>query len=95
MACDKAGIKYLHGVECYLTEQLYEYPDANELWREAQSGRNEQDAKKALAEMMESGKKKVRDNYHTILIAKNYDGILEINNLVSLSNRDDHFNYIV
>lgn len=93
MACDKAGIKYLHGVECYLTEQLYEYPDANELWREAQSGRNEQDAKKALADMMESGKKKVRDNYHTILIAKNYDGILEINNLVSLSNRDDHFYY--
>lgn len=93
MACDKAGIKYIHGVECYLTEQLYEYPDANELWREAQSGRNEQDAKKALAEMMESGKKKVRDNYHTILIAKNYDGILEINNLVSLSNRDDHFYY--
>lgn len=93
MACDKAGIKYLHGVECYLTEQLYEYPDANELWREAQPGRNEQDAKKALAEMMESGKKKVRDNYHTILIAKNYDGILEINNLVSLSNRDDHFYY--
>lgn len=93
MACDKAGIKYLHGVECYLTEQLYEYPDANELWREAQSGRNEQDAKKVLAEMMESGKKKVRDNYHTILIAKNYEGILEINNLVSLSNRDDHFYY--
>lgn len=93
MACDKAGIKYLHGVECYLTEQLYEYTDANELWREAQSGRNEQDAKKVLAEMMESGKKKVRDNYHTILIAKNYDGILEINNLVSLSNRDDHFYY--
>ena len=93
MACDKAGIKYLHGVECYLTEQLYEYPDANELWREAQSGKNEQDAKKVLAEMMESGKKKVRDNYHTILIAKNYDGILEINNLVSLSNRDDHFYY--
>lgn len=93
MACDKAGIKYLHGVECYLTEQLYEYPDANDLWREAQSGRNEQDAKKVLAEMMESGKKKVRDNYHTILIAKNYEGILEINNLVSLSNRDDHFYY--
>lgn len=93
MACDKAGIKYLHGVECYLTEQLYEYPDANELWREAQSGRNEQDAKKVLAEMMESGKKKVRDNYHTILIAKNYEGILEINNLVSLSNRDGHFYY--
>ena len=93
MACDKAGIKYLHGVECYLTEQLYEYPDINDLWYEAQQGRSEEEAQKELSDLMESGKKKVRDNYHTILIAKNYDGILEINNLVSLSNREDHFYY--
>ena len=93
MACDKAGIKYLHGVECYLTEQLYEYPDVNDLWYEAQQGRSEEEAQKELSDLMESGKKKVRDNYHTILIAKNYDGILEINNLVSLSNREDHFYY--
>ena len=56
--CDEKGIKYLHGVECYLTETLAE---------------------------------KVRDNYHTILIAKNYDGVLEINTLVSKSSQEDHF----
>ena len=38
---------------------------------------------------------KKRDNYHCILIAKNYDGIKEINKLVSKSfNRNDnHFHY--
>lgn len=58
VACKKAGIKYLHGVELYLTRQL---------------------------------EPKVRDNYHTILIAKNMDGLREINALVSLSNHKDHF----
>ena len=46
MYCDAKGIKYIHGVECYLTEQL---------------------------------EPKVRDNYHTILLAKNYEGVKEIN----------------
>lgn len=36
---------------------------------------------------------KVRDNYHTILIAKNFDGVKEINSLVDLSTRDDHVYY--
>lgn len=58
--CEKHGIKYLHGVECYLTETL---------------------------------KEQVRDNYHTILIAKNLDGVKEINSLVSLSNEPSHFYY--
>lgn len=58
IACDKAGIKYLHGCEVYLTENLLP---------------------------------KVRDNYHTILIAKNMNGLKEINKLISISNRDDHF----
>ena len=57
-ACDKAGIKYLHGCEVYLTAQL---------------------------------EPKVRDNYHTILIAKNMKGLREINSLVSISNTDSHF----
>ena len=60
MYCDTMGIKYLHGVECYLTE-------------------NPRD--------------KVRDNYHTVLIAKNYDGVLELNSLVSRSYEEDHFYY--
>ena len=54
------GLKYLHGVEIYLTESLDE---------------------------------KIRDNYHTILIAKNKDGIKELNTLVDLSTREDHFYY--
>lgn len=39
---------------------------------------------------------KVRDNFHCILIAKNYDGVLEINELFTKSyNRDNnHFYYV-
>lgn len=59
-ACKKAGIKYMHSVEIYLTESLEE---------------------------------KVRDNYHTILIAKNMDGVRELNTLVSKSCDKDHFYY--
>lgn len=58
--CEKNGIKYLHGIEIYLTQQL---------------------------------EPKVRDNYHTILIAKNYDGVKEINSLFSLSSEEDHLYY--
>lgn len=36
---------------------------------------------------------KIRDNYHTILIAKNKDGIKELNTLVDLSTRNDHMYY--
>lgn len=93
MACDAAGIKYIHGVECYLTEKLYHYPDVNDLWYEAQQGRNEREAQEELSRMLETGKKKVRDNYHTILLAKNLDGLREINELVSRSSTEDHFYY--
>lgn len=42
------------------------------------------------------GNKKERDNYHIVLIAKNYDGVKELNKLVSKSFcRDDfHFYYM-
>lgn len=62
-AIEAAGMKYLHGVEAYLTETLEE---------------------------------KVRDNMHCVLIARNYDGFLELNRLVSGSfNRsDNHFYYV-
>ena len=36
---------------------------------------------------------KVRDNYHTILIAKNKDGVKELNRIVSMSCNPDHFYY--
>lgn len=39
---------------------------------------------------------KKRDNYHIILIAKNFEGIKEINNLLSIANNreDGHFYYV-
>lgn len=59
--CNKAGIKYIHSVEIYLTETL---------------------------------SPKVRDNYHTILIAKNMDGVRELNEIVSRSTDPSHFYYV-
>lgn len=93
MYCDERGIKYLHGVECYLTKSLYEYPDVPDEWYEAHLGLDEKDVQDELDELLENGKRKVRDNYHTILIAKNYDGVMELNRLCSLSTQPDHFYY--
>lgn len=93
MYCDEQGIKYLHGVECYLTKSLYEYPDVPDEWYEAHLGLDEKDVQDELDELLENGKRKVRDNYHTILIAKNYDGVMELNRLCSLSTQPDHFYY--
>lgn len=59
-ACKKAGIRYIHSVEIYLTETLDE---------------------------------KVRDNYHTVLMARNMDGLKELNELISKSCDEDHFYY--
>ena len=66
--CEENGIKYLHGVECYLTKAL-------------------------LVENEKGEMAKVRDNYHTILIAKNYAGLKELNTLVDMSTQEDHFYY--
>ena len=58
--CDEKGIKYIHGVEVYITEQL---------------------------------EPKVRDNYHTVLIARNFEGVKEINSIISKSFDEEHFYY--
>lgn len=58
--CEQKGVRYLHGVEAYLTE---------------------------------SHREKVRDNFHTILIAKNYDGVLELNRAVSPTTDEAHTYY--
>ena len=58
VACDKAGIKYIHGCEVYLTASL---------------------------------EPKIRDNYHTVLIAKNKSGLKELNQLISTANEKGHF----
>lgn len=48
------------------------------------------------AYLTESLDEKVRDNYHCVLIARNYDGFLELNRLVSNSfnRKDNHFYYV-
>ena len=65
-AIEKAGMKYIHCVEAYITADTDDIPE------------------------------KRRDNYHCVLIAKNYDGVKEINRMTSKSfNRDDcHFYYM-
>ena len=93
MYCEEQGIKYIHGVECYLTEKLYEYPEVPDEWFEAQLGRDVKEVQEEYGEILEEGKKKIRDNYHTILIAKNYAGLQEINTLIDLSTQEDHFYY--
>ena len=36
---------------------------------------------------------KVRDNFHTILISRNFEGVKEINKLIDISTQDDHMYY--
>ena len=43
--------------------------------------------------LTESLENKVRDNFHTVLIAKNMDGLRELNRMVSLSCDPEHFYY--
>lgn len=59
-ACEKAGLKYIHGIEMYITKDL---------------------------------NTKVRDNKHCCLIAKNKEGVMELNKLATLSFNDDHRYY--
>lgn len=62
---ESKGLKYLHCIECYLTEKI----------------------------KLNEDEKNIRDNYHTILIAKDWQGFVEINNLFFLSSQPDHFYY--
>lgn len=67
-AIEAAGMKYIHAIEVYVTEQ---------------------------AAPTNSTLKNVRDNYHCVLIAKNFEGFKEINKLSSGSfdRNDGHFYY--
>ena len=62
-AIEKAGMKYIHAEEFYITQTLEE---------------------------------KVRDNWHCVLIGKNWDGVRELNYLASKSfnRKDNHFFYV-
>lgn len=70
MYCDSKGIKFLFGVECYLTREL--------LQLDQKTGE----------------RRKVRDNYHTILIARDYQGLQEINQAITVSTDEEHTYYV-
>ena len=94
MYANSKGLKYIHECEVYLTESLYHYKDVTpDEWYEAYLGCDPIEAQKELDEMIEETKYKVRDNYHTILIAKNYEGFKELNTLIDKSTQPDHFYY--
>ena len=120
-AIEKAGMKYIHCVEAYITAdtddaRLY---SADELFISTLTKNNvrihfkdfhiTEDGKYIAIDIntgkecwidestiKEEGFEKTRDNYHCVLIAKNYDGVKEINRMTSKSfNRDDcHFYYM-
>lgn len=110
-AIEKAGMKYLHCVEAYLTEDSDSKPHLYSAVDIKNSALRDEDVRikfykswktedgKLLAETVDDGRiawidsntikdegmQKNKDNYHVILIAKNYEGVKEINRLVSKS----------
>lgn len=68
-AIEKAGMKYIHAAEFYVTERIETDGDGNIV--------------------------KLRDNWHCLLIARNLDGVKEINRLASKSfnRKDGHYYY--
>lgn len=90
---ESCGMKYIHAEEFYVTEQLYFEPDTTELC-ESLLGTDEKEAQEEISKYIEENKSQKRDNYHCVLIAKNYDGVVELNELSSRAFvRDGHFYY--
>lgn len=98
---EKKGMKYIHAEEFYVTEELFKEPETEEYEKalteltESLLGTDLQKAQEEIGEFIEKNKIKVRDNLHCILIAKNYDGVLELNELSSkaFNKEDGHFYY--
>lgn len=73
-SCEKAGMKYIHGEEFYVTERL-----------------------------VDDEGKKIKDNYHVVIMAKNYEGFQELNELSSIAfnrsnvftkGKEEHYYYV-
>ena len=67
---EKAGMKYIHAAEFYITEKIDTDESGNPI--------------------------KLRDNWHCLLIARNFEGVKEINRLASKSfnRKDGHYYYV-
>ena len=92
---EKAGLKYIHGEEFYVTESILQEPKTEEYQKELDALKLNNASQKEIDEFIKSNKTKVRDNYHCILLAKNIDGERELNYLssdaVSFNRDDGHF----
>lgn len=90
---ESCGMKYIHAEEFYVTEQLYFEPDTTEL-RSSLTGMDEKQVQEEIDKYIKENRIQKRDNYHCVLIAKNYDGVIELNELSSRAfKRDGHFYY--
>lgn len=91
---EAAGMKYIHGEEFYVTEKLYFEPEIPDKLTESLLGIDAEEAQAEINKYIEDNKTQKRDNYHVVLIAKNYDGVVELNELSSKAfRRDGHFYY--
>ena len=98
---EKKGMKYIHAEEFYVTEELFQEPKTEEYQKhlneltESLLGTDPELAQQEIEAFIEDNKTKVRDNYHVVLIAKNYDGVCELNELSSkaFNKEDGHFYY--
>lgn len=92
---EKMDMKYIHAEEFYITEKLFEDPDTTELC-ESLLGTDPEEVQKQIEEYIENNKTKIRDNLHCVLIAKNYEGVKELNTLSSkaFNKQDGHFYYV-
>lgn len=92
---EKNGMKYIHASEFYVTEEMYEYPDVSEMRKATLglAGEELENSQKEIEEYLEKNKSLVKDNYHCVLIARNYNGVKELNRLSSKSFRKDGHRY--
>ena len=67
---EKKGLKFIVGCEVYLTSEMYHYPEIPDEVYESYQGWDPQEAQEEIGKMMDAGRYKVRDNFHTILLCK-------------------------
>lgn len=119
---EECGLKYIHAIEAYLTEDNNDKPhlySAIDVFNSSVSHKDiriqyynswqTEDGKLVAKDInsdkdiwidpksiIDEGLKKDKDNYHIILIAKNYDGAKELNELISDSfhRYDFHYYYV-
>lgn len=96
MYVEDAGMKYIHAEEFYITEELFKDPAIPNEFYESLLGLPDEEKQEKIAKYIEENKAKIRDNYHCVLIAKNYEGVKELNKLSSIAfNKEDgHFYYV-